>query len=183
MDGGPAEDIYGRGATSLAGAPAAVRAPAAVLTAIAAEMRRALPAEGCGLLGGRLPAGRGPAGGETAALLLGFAALRNEAGAASRFAVAPADFVRAVAHLERLGLRPIGFVHSHPGGTTALSAVDRRELWRGHVHLIAAPRGRQPRDPCPLAAHWIDAAAGCRELPLLADLPAAAPGDPREARR
>lgn len=54
------------------------------------------------------------------------------------FAVEALAFARSEHQLRRDGRQWLGFAHSHPRGTAAPSARDRRELWRDCLQLILA---------------------------------------------
>ena len=53
-----------------------------------------------------------------------------------RFAMPAAVFAVAEAALRARGERWLGFAHSHPNGSTALSAADRACLWRDCLQLV-----------------------------------------------
>jgi proteasome lid subunit RPN8/RPN11 len=92
-----------------------------------------------------------------------YAPLANAAAGADRFRVDPHAFVRALDALERDGARWLGFVHGHPRGPAAPSAVDAAELWRDCLHLIVGAAtgcsGHEVR-----GFHWSH--GGFREVPL-----------------
>jgi proteasome lid subunit RPN8/RPN11 len=74
------------------------------------------------------------------------------AGSDDGFVVPPTAFLAAASCLQLARAPWLGFVHSHPGGSPAPSARDRRELWRGCVQLIV---GGARRDELQTAAFWL----------------------------
>lgn len=80
------------------------------------------------------------------------------------FAVDAATFARAEGKLRDAGRAFVGFAHSHPGGSAALSAQDRAELWRGCAHVVAATDGRAVT----LRGFWLDGDVTA-PLPLLTE--------------
>ncbi|HEU4418461.1 MAG TPA: Mov34/MPN/PAD-1 family protein [Planctomycetota bacterium] len=56
-----------------------------------------------------------------------------------RFTMPAAVFAAAEAALRARGERWLGFAHSHPRGSTALSAADRACLWRNCMQLVVVP--------------------------------------------
>lgn len=115
----------------------------AARSGLEAAARAARPHEGCGLL-----AGAGDGDRWTVHAMI---ALPNRAAASDRFAIEPAAFLAALARLPDTGLAWLGFWHSHPDGAATPSVVDRAELWRPHLHVIAAP---QRAGTCELAAFF-----------------------------
>ena len=144
------------GGTEVAEPPCRVRLMPAAAKAIVQAMHAARPAEGCGLLGGYH-------GAETA--IAACLPLPNRHRDANGFDVDPLTFLRAQAELEHRGMAVVGFVHSHPDGTTAPSHRDCESAWRRTVQLIAAPLadGR-----CPIAAFWFVDASFAR-IPVVTD--------------
>jgi desampylase len=102
---------------------------AAALAALVGAHRASGARELVGLLAGRR--------GAPARHIARFEPVANAAAAADRFAVDPRVFLAACARLERAGLTWIGFAHGHPAGAAVPSAIDRRELWRDCVQLVA----------------------------------------------
>ena len=128
-----------------------VRLAPEVLAQLAACVDVEAPQEFVGLLGGQPGA------------VLSLVPLPNRAIRGDRFAVEPLAFAQAEHALRQRGQRWLGFVHSHPHGDVRLSGIDRAELWRDCLQLVAA-RGRQGE--LLQAAYWL-AARGVRQLPML----------------
>ncbi|HZN41421.1 MAG TPA: Mov34/MPN/PAD-1 family protein [Planctomycetota bacterium] len=86
---------------------------------------------------------------EMVGLLAGTSAFAVErfvpvAGAActeDHFTMPAAVFAAAEAACRARGERWLGFAHSHPRGSTALSAADRAFLWRDCLQLVVVPGG------------------------------------------
>lgn len=131
-----------RACAEVAEPPRQVRLLPEAAKAITGAMHAASPQEGCGLLGGYR---------DLDTVIAAYLPLANQHPTADGFAVDPVMFLRASADLERRGLAVVGFVHSHPNGTTAPSERDCASAWRHTVQLIAAPTadGR-----CPISAFW-----------------------------
>lgn len=62
--------------------------------------------------------------------------LPNLAPTDDAFVVDATAFAVAEGALRAEGLEWLGFVHSHPHGSPALSAIDREQLWRGCLQLL-----------------------------------------------
>src|SRR5687767_6769814 len=58
---------------------------------------------------------------------------------ADRFTMPAAVFAVAEAACRARGERWLGFAHSHPNGSAALSAADRAGLWRDCLQLVVVP--------------------------------------------
>lgn len=56
------------------------------------------------------------------------------------FTASPVAFVRAEGELRAAGHAFVGFVHSHPGGSAALSLRDRQQLWPTCLQLVVGGR-------------------------------------------
>ena len=56
-----------------------------------------------------------------------------------RFTMPASVFAEAEAACRARGERWLGFAHSHPNGSTALSAADRASLWRDCLQLVVVP--------------------------------------------
>lgn len=93
---------------------------AADLEALVAHCRRELPNEGCGFLAGR--------GGEVLAVL----PVRSVQASPARYAMDPAEQLRALEQVRISGREVVGIYHSHPSGPDAPSAADLQgALWPG----------------------------------------------------
>ncbi|MBX3464853.1 MAG: Mov34/MPN/PAD-1 family protein [Planctomycetes bacterium] len=124
--------------------PARVRLAASAWQPIAANTAAAWPREMVAVLGGRRE-------GE-AAVVEAIVALTG-AGGTRGFAADPVRFLAAEASLRAAGWAWLGFVHSHPGGTAAPSALDRATLWRGCIQLVVG--GVDPTR-LQVGAYWLD---------------------------
>ena len=70
-----------------------------------------------------------------------------------RFAMPASAFAAAEAACRARGERWLGFAHSHPRGSAALSAADRVSLWRDCLQLVVVPG---PRDGATqIGAYWL----------------------------
>ena len=134
--------------------PGRVLILAATRVAIANAMHDARPREGCGVLTGWW---------RQDPCIAAFAPLDNRDQGTDRFEADPAAFLRVCVAAERRGLTVLGFVHSHPNGTTAPSRRDAELLWRQSLQLIAAPHDD---GSCPIEAFWHGADDFVR-LPIL----------------
>jgi proteasome lid subunit RPN8/RPN11 len=102
--------------------------PRAVLDAVGAHARRALPDECCGLLVGA--AGRVHRAVEA----------RNLRASPTRYLVDPEAHFAALREARRDGLLVLGAYHSHPGAPPVPSATDLREAHDiGFLYLIVSP--------------------------------------------
>ncbi len=109
--------------------------PAAVRRQIAAEARRALPEECCGLL-------LGHAEGEQAVALACAASPNLAPDRLTGFEIDPALLLAAQRRARAKGDAVLGHYHSHPHGPAAPSGTDRARAWTpGHVWVICAPGG------------------------------------------
>ena len=124
--------------------PDEVRLAAAVQRTIDRATRSAWPKEMVGALGGTHRDGT---------VLVEHVVPIAAAGQRDSFAVTPTAFLLAEAELTAAGHQWLGFVHSHPGGTAAPSARDRRELWHRCLQLIVG--GPRP-DELQTAAFWLE---------------------------
>lgn len=117
--------------------PLAVRIAASTAVYCPRELRRVLtatctaaaPFEAVALLGGRLDG--------TEVQLATCLPLSNGFAAPDRFAVDPGEFAHSEARLRAVGCEFVGFLHSHPGDRPTPSQLDRDELWRDCVQVIA----------------------------------------------
>lgn len=108
---------------------------AAARAALLAEMRRALPLEACGLLGGHQE-------GEDF-LVEEVLPLENVAKSPRRFMLAPRDQFDAVRKLRARGLSLLGNWHSHPTGPCAMSRADLAMAFDERLlYLICAPEAK-----------------------------------------
>jgi len=72
-----------------------------------------------------------------------------------RFTIPAAVFAAAEAACRARGERWLGFAHSHPQGSTALSAADRASLWRDCLQLVVVPGTGVPDGTTQLGAYWL----------------------------
>jgi proteasome lid subunit RPN8/RPN11 len=72
-----------------------------------------------------------------------------------RFTMPAAVFAAAEAACRARGERWLGFAHSHPRGSTALSATDRASLWRDCLQLVVVPGTAVPDGTTQLGAYWL----------------------------
>ncbi len=114
-----------------------VRLGQRALDVIRREAARAYPHEACGALIGPSPAD------VTEAL-----ALPNQEAAspATRFTIAPFDYLGAEQAAEARGAQLVGFWHSHPDHAARPSATDREHAWEGLLTLVVAVERGEPRD-------------------------------------
>ncbi len=126
-----------------------------VLHAVRDSARTAAPHEACGLLLGRAEPGR--------FVLTACVPSQNIASdPIRRFEVDPAVRLRVQREARGGGEPMIGLYHSHPAGSAAPSAVDRRCLHEpGLVWLITGP------DPSWEIRAWLALTDDFRELPLV----------------
>lgn len=135
-------------------APAAVQLLPKLRLTLCQQARQAWPAEAVALLGGcRTTDGL---------LVTRCLPLANTCPGPGRFAVAPQQFLDALAALAVDGSAWLGFAHSHPGGLPRPSRADQRELWPHCLQLVVA--GGTPAS-LRLAAFWLEGSR-CLELPL-----------------
>lgn len=87
--------------------------------------------------------------------------LANVATHDDAFVVPPAAFAAGLAALERRGACWLGFVHSHPGATAALSRRDHATLWRDCLQLVVGGGAAAPT-----WAAFVGDAAGFVPLPV-----------------
>lgn len=105
-----------------------------LLDTVLTHLRRALPWEGCGLLGGS---------GDIVQVAL---PVPNVASRRDRFRMAPNAQVRALLDLEAQGLLLLAIYHSHPSGPPHPSATDlAAHAYPAALQVIVAhPEQRQP---------------------------------------
>lgn len=104
----------------------------AVVDAMRAHARAALPNECCGLLIG------------SPGVIRRAAPARNLRRAPDRYLVDPADHFAALRAARAAGLEVVGAYHSHPGGALRPSDVDCREaLYPEFIYAIVAPAPRE----------------------------------------
>lgn len=112
-----------------------------VLEAVHADLERAYPNEGCGLLVGR---------GEAVPRVLDRVPVDNrrlaEGAAARRYLIDPDAFRRVSREVERRGLEIVGVYHSHPDAAATPSAYDREHAWPWYCYLIVGIRQGVARD-------------------------------------
>ena len=100
----------------------------AVVEAIAAHAREALPAECCGMLIGH------------DADILEARRARNLDPSPGRFLIDPKDHIDARRDARSRQLAVVGFYHSHPHSEPEPSPTDREEAaYPGHLYLIVRP--------------------------------------------
>ncbi len=98
---------------------------------------RAYPHEGCGALLGE----------DETTVSEALALANQETGKPStRFVVSPADYLAAEETAERLGLRLLGFWHSHPDHPARPSATDREYAWPGLLTVVVAVERGEPAE-------------------------------------
>ena len=114
-----------------------VRLARAALDAIRAEAARAYPHEACGALIGCLPAD------VTEAVAL---SNREAASPATRFTIAPADYLGVEQAADARGAQLIGFWHSHPDHAARPSATDREHAWEGLLTVVVSVEQGEPRE-------------------------------------
>lgn len=116
---------------------APIRLARAAHDAILREAARAYPLEGCGALVGA-----------EATKVSEALAIANREGvqAATRFVVAPADYLAAEQSAEARGLVLLGFWHSHPDHPARPSATDREYAWPGLLTVVIAVERGVPQE-------------------------------------
>ncbi len=113
-----------------------VRLGTIALEAIRREAARAYPHEACGALIGPSQAD------VTEALAL---SNREAASPATRFTIAPLDYLSAERAAEERGAQLIGFWHSHPDHPARPSATDREHAWEGLLTVVVCVLQGEPR--------------------------------------
>jgi len=94
------------------------------------HVRRAYPAEGCGVLLGRVD-------GDVRRVLRAFLAEnRSEEDRPDRYRIDPGDLLVADREGREAGLDMVGFFHSHPDRAPTPSAVDLDRAWPYYVYVI-----------------------------------------------
>lgn len=119
------------------GAVGVTRLTADVARAMHAHLIAAYPEEGCGVL---LGAER-----EGAREVVRILALENhwEEGRATRYTIAPEQFLRAERESRASGLDVLGIFHSHPDHPARPSAFDLEHAWPYYSYVIVSvARGR-----------------------------------------
>jgi proteasome lid subunit RPN8/RPN11 len=114
-----------------------VRLAQRALDAIRREAARAYPHEACGALIGSSAAD------VTEALAL---SNREAASPATRFTIAPFDYLGVEQAAEARGAQLIGFWHSHPDHAARPSATDREHAWEGLLTVVVSVEKGEPRD-------------------------------------
>jgi proteasome lid subunit RPN8/RPN11 len=122
-----------------------VYCPRGTAASMQAEAERCFPYESCGLLAGLRT--------DSSRTLTIFLPVPNQDSRRDRFTIDGVDFARAEAQFRDLGLAWLGFAHSHPEGSAALSDLDRRLLWRCCVQVIVPVRAGRAGTP---AVYWLE---------------------------
>lgn len=106
-----------------------------VLEAVHADLERAYPNEGCGLLVGQ---------GEAVMRVLERVPADNrrvpEGAAARRYLIDPDEYRRVSRAVSQRGLEIVGVYHSHPDAAATPSAYDREHAWPWYCYLIVGIR-------------------------------------------
>lgn len=114
-----------------------LRLPTRVAAEIHAELCRAYPEEGCGVLLGTEGSGRRDV---VRAVPLGN---QREDSRGNRYVISPEQFLAAERAARRDGLDVLGFFHSHPDHPARPSAFDLEHAWPWYSYLIVSvERGR-----------------------------------------
>jgi proteasome lid subunit RPN8/RPN11 len=114
-----------------------VRLGLSALEAIRREAARAYPHEACGALIGSSPAD------VTEALAL---PNREAASPATRFTIAPLDYLNVERAAEERSAQLVGFWHSHPNHPARPSATDREHAWEGLLTVVVSVLKGEPRE-------------------------------------
>ena len=113
--------------------------PASVASALRAQLAAAYPEEGCGLLLGR--------DGERREVTALAPTANAHAGArATRYLIAPEDFLAAERAARAAGIEVLGFYHSHPDAPPAPSAFDLERAWAYYSYVIVEVAKGVPRE-------------------------------------
>ncbi len=130
-----------------------VHLPPEALDAIRRHARTSAPAECCGALIGlgapeqedvRAAPGSPSSPGEDVRVAR-VLALRNVAGSARRYEVAPEDVAAAEADAVEVGLEVVGWYHSHPSSAAIPSAADLEAAWPWYTYLLVDARTGEAR--------------------------------------
>lgn len=112
--------------------PASVDLPGAMRAAIVADLRAALPNEGCGLLIGDRVAGDG-------GRALRWIALRNTSASPFRYELDPSDLLRVTLEAEARGEELWAIVHSHVASPARPSPTDvRQSFYPDALYLLVS---------------------------------------------
>src|SRR5437899_9069898 len=103
--------------------------PAALARALREQLAAAYPEEGCGLLVGR-------DGERREVTALAPAANVHGGARATRYRIAPEDFLAAERAARAAALEVLGFYHSHPDAPAAPSAFDLERAWAYYSYVI-----------------------------------------------
>lgn len=110
--------------------------PAGLARAMAAELEEAYPAEGCGVLLGRVE------GGDRRVTELAGAENRWP-DRDDRYLVDPGTLRRLMEREDHGGPRVLGFYHSHPDAEPVPSGTDRELAWPWYLYLIVPVEARE----------------------------------------
>ena len=114
-----------------------LRLRASLAVEIHAELCRAYPEEGCGVL-----VGRDLGGAREVERAIAFEN-RREDSRHNRYLIAPEQFLAAEKEARAAGLDVVGFFHSHPDHPARPSAFDLENAWPFYSYLIVSvERGR-----------------------------------------
>lgn len=118
--------------------------------------REELPNEACGLLSGRLDAGRATR----------YHRARNAEASPLRFNVHPDDLVRIVFAIERAGEDFVAIFHSHTRTAAVPSPMDRREAQYPGVFYVVASLAVEGATPASALRAWRIHGGKSFEVPL-----------------
>lgn len=106
-----------------------------VLVALRRHLVGAYPAEGCGLLIGRVRP-------EGSTVVHHQASVRNirlgDGAEYHRYSITPEEFLSVERHAEASGFQVVGVYHSHPNVSARPSAYDREHAWPWYRYLIVS---------------------------------------------
>jgi proteasome lid subunit RPN8/RPN11 len=114
-----------------------VRLGRSALAAMRREAARAYPHEACGALIGSCPSE------VSEALAL---SNREATSPATRFTIAPLDYLEVEQAAEARGAQLVGFWHSHPDHAARPSVTDREHAWEGLLTVVVCVLQGEPRD-------------------------------------
>ena len=122
--------------------PAATRLRLAAATAdeIHAQLERAYPEEGCGVL-----LGRDTDHGREIVRVIGLSNEREDS-RHNRYLIAPEQFLAAEREARSAGLDVVGFYHSHPDHPAEPSRFDLDHAWPFYSYVIASVQGGKVAD-------------------------------------
>jgi proteasome lid subunit RPN8/RPN11 len=106
-----------------------LRLPSALADAIGRQGEAAYPAEGCGVLAGRVS-------GDSKEVVRLVPAVNRRTDDPHRYLIAPDDLRRIESELRRDRLEVVGYYHSHPDHPAAPSAFDADHAWPWYSYVI-----------------------------------------------